>query len=410
MKILHVVQAYHPARGGTEWLIQNLSERLVSQYGDEVTVFTTTAAQTCEVFWIASEPQLPSGEERLNGVRVRRFPIINKFGRLRHLIGQMAYGLKLPYHDWARALFNGPLVPNLTQAIAEHPCEVIAASSFPFLHMQQAVWGGQRRGTGVVLHGALHTTDRWGFDRRMILQTIQQADGYIANSQFERDYLVERGIAADKIHPIGVGVEAAQFAQADGSDLRRQYGWGDAPVIAFVGQLNQRKGVPLLLEMMPRLWETHPDVKLLLAGARTYITAEFERQAERLNGERGNRIVIKTDFAEAEKAAIFATCDLLAFPSEQESFGIALVEAWACRKPVVALRVGPMPSIIDHDIDGLLVPPHDNDALTQAMRTLLANPSLRQRMGEAGYRKVGNRYTWDVVVSKFRQVYGSVLR
>ena len=85
MKILHVVQAYHPAIGGSEWLTKNFSEHLVSRYGDQVTVFTTNVYKP-EAFWRTKGPLMPPGEEVINGVTVRRFKIFNgRLGNVRRM-------------------------------------------------------------------------------------------------------------------------------------------------------------------------------------------------------------------------------------------------------------------------------------------------------------------------------------
>lgn len=408
MKILHVVQGYTPAIGGTEFLIQQISERLTQKYGDKVTVFTTTAAKNCTVFWSPSEPTLPAITEQINGVTVRRFPIFNWLGGTRHRISKLADRAKLPQRDWFRALFNGPIIFKMTQEIARFPAEVIGASSFPFLHMHYALAGGKHSGKPVVLYGALHLTDAWGFDRPMIYHAIRQAEAYVAYSTLERDYLVDRGIPRAKITTIGAGVDPEQFAGASGQNLRHTFGWGNDPVVAFVGHLHRRKGVQRLLAAMPQVWATFPQVKLLLAGASTADTNHLVQEAAKLSPHMPNRVVILRDFSDKEKAEIFAACDVFVFPSVEESFGIVFLEAWACRKPVIGMRAGAIPSIVSDGLDGLLVTPNCPEELAQAVCRLLANPAQRVEMGQAGYEKMRQNYTWDIVTDKFREVYQKV--
>jgi len=410
MKILHVVQGYSPVVGGTEHVVQRLSEQLVQTYGDEVTVFTTNAAKNCEMFWLKNAPTVPVGEEWLNGVRVRRFPVFNRWGRLRHLISQMADRLNLPYQDWWRALFNGPLIFNMTQAIADSRAEVIMASSFPFLHMYYALWGGQRGNIPVALFGALHTTATWSFERPMMYQAIRQTEAYIANTTYEKSYLIERNIDAKKITSIGPAINLEQFTAADGSILRRQYGWGDSPVVAYVGHLTQRKGVLALLKAMPIVWAANPTVKLLLAGTPTEaFTPTLEKWVAQFTQQQPNRVVVKENFTETEKANLFATCDILVFPSQEESFGIVFLEAWACYKPVIGVNIAAIPSVVTHNKDGLLVEPDNIKHLVQTISVLLNNPDYRHQLGQAGYQKVKQTYTWDIVTAKFRAVYQTIL-
>lgn len=85
MKIIHVVQCYHPAVGGVERLVKNLSEQLVTRYQDKVTVFTSNA-QKLENFYRTKGQALPTGVESINGVRMRRFRTFNGLQRLRGLL------------------------------------------------------------------------------------------------------------------------------------------------------------------------------------------------------------------------------------------------------------------------------------------------------------------------------------
>ena len=411
MKILHVVQGYTPAIGGTELVIQKLSERLVQKYNDEVTVFTTNAAKNCQLFWSPKEPTVPVGMETINGVAVRRFPVFSHLGHARHQLSKIADRLRWPYRDRLRALFNGPIIFGMTREIARFGADLILASSFPFLHMHYALTGGKRSGKPVALIGALHTGDAWGFERPMIYQAIRQAAAYIAYTTYEQNYLVARKIDPHKITTIGAGIDLASFAvQKGGSNLRADYGWGQAPVVGFVGQLAKRKGVHHLLGAMPAVWAAFPEVKLLLAGGHNDYVEQLEREAKKLSAGDPNRVVVTKNFQEKEKATIFSACDLLVFPSSEESFGIVFLEAWACRKPVIGLRAGPIPSLIDEGLNGLLVDPVDPAQLAQAICRLVANPSLSRQLGQAGYQKVKRDYTWDIVTDKFRAVYADLIR
>lgn len=409
MKILHVVQGYSPAIGGTERLIQKVSEKLVARHGDEVTVFTSNA-YNLELFWRRDQPQLPVGTETINGVAVRRFPVFNRFSGLRRALAGGAYKLGLPFNDRLRALYNGPIIPEMTGAIAAAGADVVAASSFPLLHMHYALHGGRRAGVPVVFHGGIHTADDFGFNRPMIYRAIREADAYIANTRFERDYLVEqRGISPDKITVVGVGVDVELFEEADGRALRECYGWGDSPVVAFVGQQVPHKGIDMVFQAMQQIWPEFPDACLLIAGAKTTYSATIKHMLHQVPPDLQDRVAIIDDFAEEEKPAIFAACDMLAFPSGHESFGIVFLEAWAAGKPVIGARVGAIPTVIDEGRDGLLVEHRDADDLARAIRTLLSRPALRRELGANGQRKVKQRYTWNIVADKFRAIYEQAL-
>jgi glycosyltransferase involved in cell wall biosynthesis len=407
MKILHVVQAYHPAIGGSEWLVKNFAEQLASRYGDEVTVFTSNAYKP-EAFWLTKGPLMPPGIETINSVIVRRFKIFNGLQLLRRLLAQGSRRLNLPYNDWIRTIQTGPLILCMPQAIANSGAEVVFATAFPFLHMYYALAGARRAGIPVVFLGSIHVADKWGYDRKMMYQAIQQVDAYIALTTFERDHLIQRGISPSKITVIGGGVDADAFVNAEGTEIRRQYGWGDDPVVAVMARQSALKRLEVLLQAMPQVWAVHPNVRLLMAGARTSYSPQIDRVINALPPEQQAQVTVISDFSEDQKPRLLAACDLIAHPSGNESFGIAFIEAWACGKPVIGVRVGAIPSVIDEGRDGLLVRYLDPDSLAQAILELLADPSRRVRMGQAGRRKVLENYTWEIVTDRLREVYVEV--
>ena len=404
MKILHVVHGYPPSMGGSQWLVKNLSEQFASRYGDAVTVFTTVAYST-EYFWRSGVPAMPARIEEINGVTVRRFAVFNRLNVLRMLIAGVAYRLHLPYHDWLRTIYNGPLIRGMTRAVASSGADVVFATAFPLMHMVYALGGARRAGIPIVFLGAIHTADKWGYDRKMIYRAIRQADAYIALTTFERDYLIERGIQANKISVIGAGVDVSIFAQADDMAARDRYGWGDAPVVAVVATQSARKRFDTLFAAMQRVWAAHPGVRLLIAGTRTPYSRQIEGMIHALPPERQAWVTVVDSFSEEEKAQLMAACDVFVLPSGHESFGIVFVEAWACGKPVIGARIGAIPTVIDEGRDGLLFTFQDADDLARAIAALLADPARRAQMGQAGRDKVLKNYTWEVVADRVRAVY-----
>jgi glycosyltransferase involved in cell wall biosynthesis len=408
MKILHIVQGYAPAIGGTEWLVQNLSEKLVSQFHDEVTVYTTNV-YNCDAFYEPWRRLLPPGETVINGVQVRRFPVINAFGPVLKFIQHAAFLTRLPYNDWLRTVYSGPIVRGMTQAISEFKGDLVMAGSFPLLHMFYTTAAKERNGLPLVFFGGLHPEDPWSFDRPMIARAIEAADAYVAATTYERDYLISRGVDAQKLHVIGLGVDIDHFKAADGQQIRKDYGLGGGPLIAYVGQQARHKGLDTLLQATTRIWETIPDVRLLIAGARTNYSPTLRRMIRRMDDEHQRRITVIDNFHEAQKPQLFAACDVFVYPSVYESFGIAFVEAWAAAKPVVGCRAGAVPSVVCHEDDGLLAAPRDSQGLAEAILRLLQDADLRRDMGQRGQEKVQKNYTWTVVTARFRDIYQTVL-
>jgi glycosyltransferase involved in cell wall biosynthesis len=408
MKILHVTQGYHPAIGGTEWLMQRVSEELVAQFGDEVTVFTTNCYNG-EAFFTPSLPRLPVGWEEINGVRVRRFAVNSRASQLLRFPQAVAYNFGLPGNQYLRALAGGPLIPGLKEAIRTHSAEVIAASSFPLLHMFISLSAARETNRPCILHGGLHPQDSWGFARPMIYRAIQQASHYIANTDYEADYVIERGVPPEKVTTVGVGVDLEPFHQVSRAQAKASLGLAGKPVVGFIGQIGAFKGVDTVLKAMSEVWRVHPEVRLLIAGAQTLFSAELERMIARLPEAEKQKVVLRYNFSQEEKASLFSAVDVFAYPSGFESFGIAFLEAWACREPVIGCRRGAIPWVVQAGRDGLLVEFQNEFMLAEAIILLLANPRWAQALGEAGYQKVRDRYNWPEIARRFREVYTTAL-
>lgn len=407
MKILHVTQGYWPAIGGTELLIQRVSEELTAQFADDVTVFTTNCYNG-EGFFLP-RPRLPVGWEDLNGVHVRRFPVRDRVSRVAQRAQRPWFRYRLPFNQYLRALAGGPVVPGLTRAIRGQDADVVAASSFPLMHMFAALRGAHGSGRPCVLHGGLHPDDRWGFQRPMIYRAIRKAY-YIANTQYEADYVISRGAQPERVFAIGVGVDPEQFSVLSSDKAKERLGLDDGPVVAFIGQMGAHKGVNTLLTAMRRVWHSHPRAQLLIAGARTGYYVTVEQLVRQLPAAQRSRVKLYPDFPLDEKGALFAAVDVFAYPSGYESFGIAFLEAWAAGKPVIGCSRGAIRTVVRDGVDGLLVDYEDPHMLAIAIATMLGDPAMRTAFGAAGRDKVFARYTWAEIARRFRQVYEAAIK
>ncbi len=102
--------------------------------------------------------------------------------------------------------------------------------------------------------------------------------------------------------------------------------------------------------------------------------------------------------------------DVYVNPALMEGFGIALLEAMAMRKPVVATATGGIPEIVRDGETGVLVPPGDADALARAVVNLLADPPRRVAFGQAGRDRLASCFTVDAMMSQLTAVYDTLMR
>jgi len=111
----------------------------------------------------------------------------------------------------------------------------------------------------------------------------------------------------------------------------------------------------------------------------------------------------------ADKAELLEACDVFALASRSEGLGVAALEAMACRRPVVATRVGGLAEAVVDGRTGLLVAPGDPAALAAALRTLRDDPELRARLGAAGPRRLEEGFAAEQMVRAYEALYREVL-
>lgn len=168
------------------------------------------------------------------------------------------------------------------------------------------------------------------------------------------------------------------------------------PTILFVGGLEPRKGLEFLVLSLSRIREEHPDARLCVvakSGFRGVDNVEwFERLADRARVQ--DAIDFRESVGQDELIQLYSDADVVVLPSRNEGWGLSLMEAMACERPVVASRVGGIPELVRDEEDGILVEPGDLRSLGDAITRLLSDPGLRKRMGASGKKRVEG-YSWE---------------
>lgn len=155
---------------------------------------------------------------------------------------------------------------------------------------------------------------------------------------------------------------------------------GQGKNILFVGVEWQRKGGPFLLEGFRSVRRHHPDATLTIVGC----SPEIEEPGVEIVG----RIARENVARYLEQASIFC------LPTLREPFGIAFLEAYRYRLPVVGTRIGGIPDFVNHGKSGFLVPAAEAEPIAEALKKLLDDPEMARQFGETGYRETVERYTF----------------
>jgi glycosyltransferase involved in cell wall biosynthesis len=200
------------------------------------------------------------------------------------------------------------------------------------------------------------------------------------------------------------GVDLARFTLAPGPcTLRDEYGMPcEEVLLGVLARLEPEKGHRYLIEAMREVVRRAPRTWLVIVGEGS-LEGALRAQAAALPSPARERVILTG--RREDVAAITADLDVAVLPSLREAQGIALLEAMARRRPVVASAVGGIPEVVTDEVSGLLVPPADSAALAEALVRVSRSPALRERLGEAGYRAVVDRFSIEAQVRRVEAVY-----
>lgn len=401
MRIVHLVHNYSPSEGGSQDLIRQLAEGMQRFEGDACVVMTSNSLFSPHD---ARYTRIEPAREVVGGVEVQRFDFFRPSAVIfRHVTRVFrVFGREVP--PTLTFLRNGPWSLSWIRALVRERPDVIVMSSAQYVHIMYpmiARWISRAR-PPLVMFGSLHV-DR-GISS-LVLAVIRRLDAYVANTTYERDTLIARGIDPAILHVQGPAIEIAPFEGVDAGRARAALGIGDEPVVAFVGRIAAWKGVDTLIRSMDAVWSHCPQARLLIAGGRTSFSPVIEQAIADLPDDRRSRVTLLLDFSSADKPDLFAASDVFVSASSDESFGIVFLEAWASGRAVIAGRIGAVETVITDGVDGLLVTCGDEADLASKIIFLLDHPEERARLAANGREKVARENALPVVVRRLKQMY-----
>ena len=375
MKIVHIHHHYWPVIGGLEIAVQSIAEELV-KLGHEVHVITSR-------YDARDRPE----EEIVNNVFIHRVKAV------RVNFPDLTYPLEYP----EEVLKNADIVHGHTQN-----------SLFVVKMIEKAKEIGVKTVMYFMAVDALHDHpnplirtlgplySRWILKKAVQLSDIKLVRSLRDHELLERKY----GIRAVYI-PDGVPRWFISYRYS-GHMFRERYNL-DGDYILYIGRMHPLKGVDVLIRAMPYV-RKHVDLKLVVIGPGGQ--RPYRGLAEKL-GVKDHIVFLGYVDEETKIGAIDGSLGVVipSVSSYVEVYPMAISEAWARGKTVIATSVGGIPYRVMHLVNGLLVPPRDPKSLAEAIITLAIDKTLSTRLGNNGRSSI---MTWDEIAKKITEVYERV--
>lgn len=214
---------------------------------------------------------------------------------------------------------------------------------------------------------------------------------FTAGEFLRQNLIQEAGVRPDRVTTVGNGVNPRYLQQppppfADGFTYR----------LLFVGWDFGLKGGRDLLQAFPMIRAQYPQVELHIVGP-----DEAQKAAQ---GALADTPGVRWFFREKVQVAHYRSADLFVLPSLRDSYGFVFLEAMSQGLPCVGADINGMPEIIEHGRSGYVVPRHNPEALAGTICAYYADPANKRRLAEAAYRRLCERFTWDIVLNKVNAI------
>lgn len=377
MKILQVSNFLAPVHGGSAEVPLQISKALV-KLGHEVTIYTSSRNLDKKIFSDA-------------GVRV------------------------YPLHSWSQAA-GFDITPGIIKKAREETGEFDIIHLHNYRTYQNIILNhyAGKYGVPYILqsHGSLATYFQKGtikklFDLMWGRKIIRDAVKVFAVTPEEASQFDNFRVNEDKIEIIPHGINLDEFSNPmPTGDFRRKYDIGNnIRIILFLGRLHKMKGLDILAEAYADVMKKDNGIKLVIAGPDDGYLSVLRNIVKRLRIE--DHVIFTGPLYGKDKIRAYCDCDIYVLPSSYEIFGITVLEAWACSKPVIVTeRCG-----LANNVRGKagLVIPYNKSRLAEAISEMLDNLQLRQDLGANGRSLVEKEYNWTKIASRVTGIYENIL-
>jgi glycosyltransferase involved in cell wall biosynthesis len=390
-------ETYFPVIGGGETQARLLAEQLVADGFSVIVVTRRSDAALKKV-------------ERYGEVTVHRLPPVGagqmkKWGLLFSGFGALIRHRR----EYDLVFVSGFRIIGIAAVMAGKLCSkavVLKADS-------QGEMSGEFFTQGLKKLGQTPSSPPFSWFLRGRNRILKQANAFTFITPDVRKELDDAGIAASSLHDIPNSVDIVRFFPADAEQqqaMRQKTGLpASGRIVVYTGRLVSYKGLPLLLSVWKEIRCEFADASLLLVGIGGLDIHNCEAQLKAYVEENDLQQCVFFTGSVHNVPDYLRASDVFVLPTKEDAFPGALLEAMACRLPVITTPVGAIKTVIKDGENGLLVQPGSFEQLRQALAALLTDGGLAKKLGEAGRQTVQNRYAAVTVARQYEQLFQSLV-
>lgn len=405
-RILHICPRYWPAYGGAEIFATTVAQWTSAGGKNEIDVWTTDADEV-DALWFPGRKKFTKLSEKKNGVNITRFKTTPFLMNNIFVNKAIRYILTHAPVKMLRILGTPPTCFGMWMQIFRKDLpkyDIVHVMAMPY-HSLIYIARKIAKKTGAKLyltpftHLGVDKKDKFRrvyFDRAG-LDGYQKADIIFYQTNPEKDAIIDfvkehgKEIDTEKFVKVGLGVFPDKILGGNGNGFKRKFKIKD-PIIFYVGAKVYVKGTFTLIKAMELLWKKEVNAKLVIAGNTSMEFEDFWKSRSALV----KKNTINLDFVtDEQKIDIFDAGDIFCMVSKSESFGIVYLESWLYKKPVIGCNIEAVKEVITEGEDGFLIEFDDERKLAYKIEMLLGDEKTRKKLGESGYNKVMNNYTWE---------------
>nr|MDO8086293.1 glycosyltransferase family 4 protein [Candidatus Sigynarchaeum springense] len=411
MRVVHNPPRYYPAISGAEFYFERLSEILRKVH--DLTVHCTNALD----FKAFRDPngkviKPKSIPEVIKNVRVFRHAIDYDPSTVieeQSVIRDSLTGV--PYSAIEVALEEGPASRSLRRALEASDAQIIHTTCYPYQNILVSLHVARRKKIPCIITPFIHFENQ-RYQRKSI-GILNLYDRVLACSGAERDFLASHGIRKEKINVITMGVDVNVLARASAAPFVTHTGIDPEKhkIVLFSGYKNHEKGAITLLKALPRVATKFDTIRLVMIGPPT---KQYNIEISNLGPIKKHVVNINpasmSGYFDKVKLGAFQACHVYAMPSRSDAYGIAYLEAFACKKAVIAASIPAMLELFPEGKECLHVPFDDYEQLAEKIIFLLEHDNERKELGLNGFEKIKREgLTWKEVAGRLDKIYDDTL-